>query len=131
MCYVIKKPCLIYFNGHNSIKSRKVESEILADSEINKIINNNYVFYQLSKDDKKELSPFYSGNIIKNNDTIVTYGVKSTYYQDRLFGEDVHPAFYSIDLDKNKLSKPFYYGSTKEDFKSFLQNGIKTSFNRR
>lgn len=122
---ISNKPCIVYFTEHNSVKSRKMESEFLTNSEIIKTIKENYIFIKLIKDDKMELSPFYQVINSTSNDTITIFGEKSVYYQKRLFNEDVTPAFYSIDLDKNQLTRPVYYGSSLEDFKRFLHDGIK------
>lgn len=122
---ILNKPCLVYFTGHNSIPSRKMESQLLADNEIINTINDNYIFIQLIKDDKMELSPFYQVISSISNDTITIFGEKSIYYQKRLFDEDVHPAFYIIDLKKNQLTSPVYYGTSMKDFNSCLQDGIE------
>lgn len=122
---ILNKPCLIYFTGHNSITSRKMESQLLADKVIINTINDNYIFIQLIKDDKMELSPFFQVISSISNDTIKLFGEKSIYYQKRLFDEDVHPAFYIIDLKKNQLTSPVYYGTSVKDFNRCLQNGIE------
>lgn len=119
------KPCIVYFTEHNSFESREMESELLTNSEIIKIIRENYIFIKLIKDDKMKLTPFYQVISSTSYDTITLFGKKSTYYQERLFHEDVTPAFYIIDLDKTLLTNPVYYSSSLEDFKPFLQDGIK------
>jgi hypothetical protein len=121
---ILNLPCLVYFTGHNSIPSRKMESELLANNDIIRSIRGNYVFIMLFKDDKMKLPPLYQVISSISNDTITLFGEKSIYYQKRLFNEDVHPAFYIIDLKKDQLTSPVYYGATVKEFKRSLNEGI-------
>lgn len=81
---IIKKPCLVYFSGHSSIESRKMELELFSNAKIIETIKGNFIFVNLTKDDKLELSPFYQVVSLHSGDTITTYGKKCIYYQKRL-----------------------------------------------
>ena len=122
---ISNKPILLYFTGHGSIKSRQFESEVISDSEIQKILIQKFIIVNLYVDDVGTAHLQHQIHNEQTNDTLKQIGKINKYYQKELFEEDIQPAFYIIDSYGNQLDKSFYFNDSIESFKSFLEYGLE------
>lgn len=118
------KPLLIFFSKIGSIKALKMEADVLIDTEVSKIIMENFILTVLCNDDVLKLPLKYQEYSLLTGDTIKTLGKKNEYYQMIKFKQNIQPAFYIINSKEELLVKPYYYSLSKKSFKKFLLSGI-------
>lgn len=116
----LKKPVLLYFNGYGSANSRKIESEILENEEIQTFINNKLIFVSLLVDERVKLadSAVYHSEIL--NREITTTGQKRLEMEIREFNSDLQPLFVLLDLNGKEISRISYTNDLKE-FELFIK----------
>ena len=108
-----------------------MESLVLLNQEIVKIINEHYILVSLCKDGNIYL-PLESQVISSiDGDTIRTLADKCAYYQTIKFKEDIEPAFYIVNSKEELLANPYYYNLSTTSFKEFLKNGVEKHLENR
>jgi hypothetical protein len=122
---ISNKPILLYFTGHGSIKSRQFESEVISDSEIQKILKQKFIIINLYVDDVGTAHIQHQIHNEQTNDTIKRIGKINKHYQKELFEEDIQPAFYIIDSYGNQYNESYHFNTSTESFKRFLIFGLE------
>lgn len=113
------KSVLLYFTGHGCTNSRELENKVLIDSEIQKNINEEYIFVQLYVDDKTPLalSEVHFSETLKRN--LKYKGDIDAEIQLKEFNSQAQPLFVLLDKDFREISRIGYVGSV-EEFRQFL-----------
>ena len=120
------RPLLVYFSKIGSIEAVNMEASVLVDSEITKIINENFILTALWNDDNLKIPLEFQEISLLSGDKLKTLGKKNEYYQLVKFKEDIQPAFYIINSNEEIMVKPYYYKLSKRSFKDFLLIGIES-----
>jgi len=122
------KPILILFTGIACLADTDMPWDILQDTEIKKIIDDNFIFTALYVDDKRKLSPAETNEHINNGKTISTIGIKNLAFQIEYFNFSGQPQYLLVDEEMNLLTDPingYIQLSERERFIDFLTKGIK------
>lgn len=125
----LNKPLLIYFTAFGGVVCREMEQTILDDKGIGKLIEDEFVFVELTVDAKNKLPrnhqidhPSNKGRT-KHKRPLKTIGEMNSYFQIIVSRTGTQPVFIALD-NKRKLgtldTRP-----NKERFKLFLENIIK------
>lgn len=96
------KMLLVYFTGHTSASSHKMEEEVLTDPEILKILTDNFILVSLYVD--------HHGPIGKANIAL-----------QEQFGSQAQPAFYGVNNEEKAIANHIGY-TTKDVFLQFLKS---------
>jgi len=116
----LNKPVLLYFNGYGCVNSRRIESEILTNGEIQAFINNKLIFVSLIVDERVKLedNEVYFSEIL--NKEVKTTGQKRLELEMKEFNSDRQPLFVMLDLSGKEISR-IGYTNDLEEFDSFLK----------
>ena len=117
--YKLDKPVLIYFNSIACVNCRKMETQILNDEKINRIIDSNFHFIVLNVDIRTKIP---ENNWIKEprkTKTITTISGINTLTQRILQQSGSQPKF--VALDHNNFLGDFQFTNSKEKFSDFLK----------
>jgi thioredoxin-related protein len=108
-----KNNVLIYFTCYACVSSRKLEDNILTNSQVKSLLTENFSFFIAYLDD----------NTIDKS-TNSTVGEKFMKLQKDTFKSTFQPYFYIIDYNGKVLSE-ISYTNDKEAFIAFLEKGMK------
>ena len=117
------KPLLVYFTGHGSADSREMEAKVWSDSQVLKVLRENYVIAALYVDDKTQL-PEDKWVVGSNGKTLKTIGHKNADFQMTKFNTIVQ--YYCLINNEGKLlTTPLGYNLDKDEFVKFLNKGLE------
>ncbi len=121
----LKKPVFVDFTGHNCGNCKKMNSTTLADKEVLKRLNNDFVLVELYIDDRTKLpeSEWYTSK--SDGKVKKTIGKQN---QDLLMTEFEAlgtPLYIIVDADGNILSGPHPYETDVSKFVEFLDKGLE------
>jgi thiol:disulfide interchange protein DsbD len=118
------KPVFLDFTGHGCVNCRQVEQMVLANPDIQQLINQQTIMAVLYVDDKVvELPAPYSTHQGKQ---LTLLGDKNRYIQNHVYKENAQPCYLVIDPHTQKvLAGPIFYETNVNVFKNFLQKGIE------
>ena len=108
-----KNNVLLYFTSYACVNSRKLEDNILTDSQVKSLLTENFSFFIAYLDD----------NTIDKS-TNSTLGEKFGKLQKEKFKSIEQPYFYIIDYNGKVISEIGYTDDT-EAFVTFLEKGLK------
>ena len=118
------KPIFIDFTGRNCANCRKMENAVWVDSEVKKILNEDFIICSLFADmndidlPEEEWIPDDHGRMIK------TLGRRNLYYQTKTFNMNAQPYYVIIDSDGNVLTKEnFKFERDVQKFIRWLNEG--------
>jgi len=124
-CFKISnKPVLLYFSAHKCLNSEQFESKVLLDPEVQKIINQKFIFTNLITDDKHDALPEYFVSPPNTNDTIKQIGKINLFHQINLFQSNSQPNLYILDSNGEILIGSYGCNTSIEAFKNYLKKGI-------
>ena len=123
------KPLLVYFTGHVSVDSREREAKVLTDSQVLKILRENYVIAALYVDDKTQL-PEDKWVVGSNGKTLKTIGRKNADFQMTKFNTNAQPYYCLINNEGKLLTTPLGYNLDKDEFVKFLNKGLENFKNK-
>ena len=135
------KPVMIDFTGYGCVNCRKMEAAVWTDSEVQKIINDEYILIQLYVDDKTSLSQHIKVTENGQQRTLRTIGDKWSYFQRSRFGHNTQPFYVLLDSRQSFtegegsymhaiLQEPRSYDEDIAAYIKFLQSGLTTFKNR-
>lgn len=101
------KPVFIDFTGYGCVNCRKMEAAVFTDSEVKKIMENDYIVVTLYVDDKRD-----------------GIGEKWSKLQQEKYGANAQPYYVLIDADENQLTSPRSYDEDVPAFIGFLKEGL-------
>lgn len=117
------KPVFLDFTGHGCVNCRQVEQLVLAQSDVQQLINQQTVMAVLYVDDKVVQLP--SPYVTHQGRSLTLLGDKNRYIQNHVFKENAQPCYILIDPHTEKvLAGPIFYETNVAVFKNFLQKGI-------
>lgn len=99
------KRVLIYFTGWACVNARRVENAILADSQVQAALNENYLCFSAYVDDKID-------------------GKKNAKLQMDYFKSRDQPHFYVLD-ENGIIVSDIQHAITPAEFETFLDKGLK------
>lgn len=108
-----KNNVLLYFTSYACMNSRKLEDNILMDSQVKSLLTENFSFFIAYLDDRTV-----------DKSTNSTVGEKFVKLQEEKFKSIYQPYFYIIDYNGKVLSE-ISYTNDKEAFVAFLEKGLK------
>ena len=119
------KPVLVDFSGYGCVNCRKMEAAVLDNSEVRRLLEENFVMIKLMVDDKAEL---LEPVVVEENGKEVklrTIGDRWSYLQRYKFGANSQPYYVILNADGSLAAGPVYYDENVEKFVTFLNDGIK------
>ena len=115
------KPIFLDFTGHGCVNCREMESVVLSDKEVLRILHENYIVASLYVDDRRELpEPFIGEDGLEYTEV----GEKWTYVQQHEFGALSQPFYVLVDADGNQLNGSFAFDKNVGKFVEFLKGGV-------
>ncbi len=110
---------LIYFSAKTSANAREMENTVLINPEIQEIIYSQFIFIQLSVDDRTplDLNEIHYSDALEKN--IETKGAKNMEFELSITGHTASPAFLILDTKEKILAKNSFTLNIAE-FKTFL-----------
>ena len=119
------KPVMIDFTGFGCVNCRKMEAAVWTDSEVKRIITEDYVLIQLFVDDKTPLPE--PVEVVENGQPrkLRTVGDKWSYFQRHKFGSNTQPFYVLLDNDGNPLNAAYSYDEDIQKYTDFLNKGLK------
>ena len=115
------KPIFLDFTGHGCVNCREMESVVLSDKEVLKILRDNYIVASLYVDDRRELpEPFIGEDGLEYTEV----GEKWSYLQQHKFGELSQPFYVLVNADGQPLNGSFAFKKDVGAFVDFLQEGL-------
>lgn len=120
----MKKPVLIDFTGHACVNCRKMEANVWPDSDIYKMISQDYVLIQLYVDDKSDVAP--ADVIISSaGRKLNTIGKKWSDLQASKFNSNSQPFYVLLDpVTAQPLVSPQGADYDISNYKKFLEAGL-------
>lgn len=121
---ISNKPVLLYFSAHKCLNSKQFENKVLSDPEVQKIINQKFIFTNLITDDKHEALSEYFVCPPNTNDTIKQIGKINLSHQINLFQSNSQPNLYILDSNGEILNGSYGYNLSISSFENYLKKGI-------
>lgn len=127
------KPLLIDFTGWACVNCRRMEENVWTESEISKLITDNYILVSLYVDDKKKLPvekrfTHITADGIQRD--IKTIGDLWTTFQLESFKVTSQPLYAIVSPDEKLLNNPVGYRESKE-YKQWLECGKQAFENKK
>ncbi len=124
------KPVFIDFTGKTCANCREMEHYVWSDSEVKRILNEDYVMVSLFCDANTISLPESDWVTTDNGRTIKSLGQKNLNYQKTAFNMNAQPYYVVIDADGNVLTKENYkYDRDVKKFIDWLNEG-KANFKK-
>lgn len=120
----VNKPLFVDFTGKSCANCREMETSVWTDTEVKKMIQNDYVLVSLFADEysielPKEEWIEVDGKTIKN------IGRKNQNYEITNFKANAQPLYVLMDGDGKLLTaKPQPYNKDVQNFRNFLNEGL-------
>ena len=115
------KPIFLDFTGHGCVNCREMESVVLSEKEVLKMLHDNYIVASLYVDDRRELpEPFVGEDGLEYTEV----GEKWTYVQQHEFGALSQPFYVLVDAEGNRLNGSFAFDKNVGKFMEFLKGGL-------
>ncbi|MDD5781266.1 MAG: cytochrome c biogenesis protein CcdA [Muribaculaceae bacterium] len=117
-------PVFVDFSGFGCTNCRKMETAVFENSEVEKLIQENFVMVKLMVDDRKPLAQ--PMNVVENGKklTLTTVGERWSYLQRYKFAANSQPYYVVVNSKGDMLSGPYSYNEDIEKFLNFLQKGV-------
>jgi len=125
----LHKPLMLDFTGINCVNCRKMEGQVWSDSQVMKILKEDFVIVSLYVDvnniDLPESEQYFSKAL---NKQIETLGDKNADMQVSKFGANSQPYYFFVDGDEKRLAEDGYgYDPDVQKFIGHL-NKVKQAF---
>ena len=116
---------MIDFTGFGCVNCRKMEAAVWTDSEVKRIITEDYVLIQLFVDDKTPLPE--PVEVVENGQPrkLRTVGDKWSYFQRHKFGSNTQPFYVLLDNNGKPLNSSYSYDEDIQKYTEFLNKGLK------
>jgi thiol:disulfide interchange protein DsbD len=126
------KPLLIDFTGWACVNCRRMEENVWIDSEVERMMKEDFVVVSLYVDERKRLPlteqmEYTTKNGIKKS--IVTVGDKWATFQSENFNAVSQPQYAILNIDEKALTKTKSYTPNADEFREWLQCGLD-AFNK-
>ncbi|MGM0496331.1 MAG: cytochrome c biogenesis protein CcdA [Bacteroidota bacterium] len=125
----LNKPALVYFTGHSCSNCKQMQAKVWSDSEVQKILKEDYVVIALYIDDKEKLPESEWIKSEYDGKTKKTIGKFNADLQITRFNSNTQPYYVLLDNSEEELTEPMGYELDTKEFIDFLDRGMK-NFNR-
>jgi thiol:disulfide interchange protein len=119
-----RKPLFIDFTGHTCANCRKMESDVLSDKKILKMLQRDFIVLSLYSDEDKRY-PEAEWVTTDKGKVLKSIGDINKYRQKDQFGTSGQPYYYVMDWEENTYGVWGGYKNDKDAFKEFLSEGKK------
>lgn len=119
----VGKPVFLDFTGHGCVNCREMEERVWVDSEIQRILREDFVVIALYSDDRAKL-PESDWQTTAGGNVLKTLGKRNSYLMNTRFGISSQPAYLLLDNDGNLLVPARGYNLSIPDYIAFLRSGI-------
>ena len=120
------KPILLDFTGWACVNCRKMEENVWSQSEVFRLLNEEFIIISLYVDDRKELPESEQFNFQYPNGkikTIQTVGEKWATFQNLNFSNASQPYYVLLSSDATLLNTPIQYTDTAT-YRDWLEAGL-------
>jgi thiol:disulfide interchange protein DsbD len=120
------KPILLDFTGWACVNCRKMEENVWSQSEVFRLLNEEFIIISLYVDDRKELPEAEQFNFQYPNGrikTIQTVGEKWATFQNLNFSNASQPYYVLLSSDATLLNTPIQYTDTAT-YRDWLEAGL-------
>ena len=120
------KPILLDFTGWACVNCRKMEENVWSQSEVFRLLNEEFIIISLYVDDRKELFEAEQFNFQHPNGrikTIQTVGEKWATFQNLNFSNASQPYYVLLSSDATLLNTPIQYTDTST-YRDWLEAGL-------
>ena len=122
----VNKPIFIDFTGKTCANCREMEYYVWTDSEVKRILNDEYVMVALYADVNYIEIPEEEWIIDDKGRIIKTLGKRNLEFQKTKFNMNAQPYYVIIDSDENVLTKENHkYDRDVKKFVDFLNEGLE------
>ena len=103
-----KRPIFLMFNSYSTHSAPKDEWKILADKEVKDLIESNFVFVILYKDDQEKLRDIDTTIKTQFGNVVETHGQFNSELQARMFQSNSMCYYICLNSTLEQISNPFY-----------------------
>ncbi len=126
----VNKPLLLDFTGVGCVNCRKVEETVWSDSEIKRILSEDYILVSMYVDKKHELPQDRQYVSPTGKKKVKTVGALWTDFQATRFKANAQPYYVMVDYDRNYFGTVKTMDSDVERYKKWLLDGLELYKNR-
>lgn len=117
----LNRPILLFFTGYNCVNCRKMEEKILHLPQIEKKLNDEFLFVSFYNDSRVKLKKEEYLESTRKQKIIKTVGALNYEYEIMQFNQSGEPTFVGLDASNNTLGITTYeLTNTDESFIIFL-----------
>ena len=120
---LVGKPVVVDFSGFGCVNCRKMEASVWTDSQVKKMLTEDYILITLFVDDKTPLAEPYQveeNGAVRN---IKTVGDKWSYLQRSKFGANAQPFYVMLDNEGKPLNSSYAFDENPAHFIEWLKKG--------
>lgn len=118
------KPVMLDFTGYGCVNCRKMEAAVWTDTQVSKLMTEDYVLITLYVDNKDKLPEPIKITENGKERTLRTVGDKWSYLQRSKFGANAQPFYVLVDNEGKPLNKSYSYNEDVNSYIDFLQTGL-------
>lgn len=118
------KPVMLDFTGYGCVNCRKMEAAVWTDTQVSKLMTQDYVLITLYVDNKDKLPEPIKITENGKERTLRTVGDKWSYLQRSKFGANAQPFYVLVDNEGKPLNKSYSYNEDANSYVDFLQTGL-------
>ena len=118
------KPVLLDFTGYGCVNCRKMESAVWRESNINEIINRDYLVIMLHVDDRTPLPEPQRVMVNGKERTLRSVGDMWSYLESYKFGSISQPFYVLLTPDGKPLAQSYGYDEDADKYLRFLKLGL-------
>jgi thiol:disulfide interchange protein DsbD len=118
------KPVFLDFTGHGCVNCREMEQRVWSDSEVQRILREEYVVVALYSDDRTRL-PESEWLTTAAGKELKTLGRKNSYIVNTRYGISAQPAYLLLDGRGEPLAPVYGYDLDIQNYIEFLQKGVE------
>ena len=120
---MVGKPVVLDFSGYGCVNCRKMEASVWTDTQVKRMLTEDFILITLYVDDKTPLAEPYQveENGAKRN--IKTIGDKWSYLQRSKFGANAQPFYVMLDNEGKPLNASYAFDENPSHFIEWLKKG--------
>jgi thiol:disulfide interchange protein len=123
----VNKPAMIDFTGWACVNCRKMEGQVWSDSDVKKMLSEDFVLISLYVDDKKHLPDELKKEVVWNGSRrrLNSVGDRWSYLQNTKYKSSTQPQYWIIDADEKRYSEPTSYDPDIKKYLRWLNKGLQ------
>ncbi len=124
----VNKPILLDFTGKGCTNCRKMEDKVWSNTNVKKLLTEDYILVSLYVDIRKKLDEPYISELTGKK--IRTVGQKWAEFQMERYQQQGQPYYVIIDENETTLNTPVAYDPDIKKYQNWLEDGIQKYKNR-